>query len=182
VLTEHGCQIAPRTFYAWLTRPPSARALWDTVITEVLAGYYEPDEHGRRKPESLYGAIKMWAHLQRQGISVARCTVERLMRANGWQGGDPPQESAHYGRGSGRGACRGSGQTPVPGARPQPAARGGLVHTRLSSPASNRRLTRSGIGGASRSTTVVGGANDRGLIPASPWRASEAATVLRDEQ
>ena len=86
VLTEHGCKIAPRTFYAWLSRPPSARALWDTVITEVMAGYYEPDEAGRRKPESLYGAVKMWAHLQRQGITVARCTVERLMRANGWQG------------------------------------------------------------------------------------------------
>ncbi|MBP2451550.1 hypothetical protein JOF57_005069 [Mycolicibacterium lutetiense] len=86
MLTEHGCKIAPRTFYAWLSRPPSARALWDTVITEVMAGYYEPDEAGRRKPESLYGAVKMWAHLQRQGITVARCTVERLMRANGWQG------------------------------------------------------------------------------------------------
>ncbi len=41
---------------------------------------------GRRKPESLYGATKMWAHLQRQGIEVARCTVERLMAANGWEG------------------------------------------------------------------------------------------------
>ena len=86
MLTEHGCKIAPRTFYAWLNRPPSARALWDTVITEVLAGYYEPDEDGRRRPESLYGATKMWAHLQRQGIEVARCTVERLMRVNGWRG------------------------------------------------------------------------------------------------
>lgn len=60
--------------------------LWDTVITEVLAGFYEPDEHGRRKPESLYGATKMWAHPQRQGIAVARCTVEHPMRAQGWQG------------------------------------------------------------------------------------------------
>jgi putative transposase len=56
------------------------------TITEVLVGYYEPDEHGHRKPESLYGATKMWAHLQRQGITVARCTVERLMKANGWRG------------------------------------------------------------------------------------------------
>ena len=86
VLTEHGCQIAPRTFYAWKAREPSKRALWDMAITEVLAGYYEPDERGRRKPESLYGATKMWAHLQREGIEVARCAVERLMRANGWQG------------------------------------------------------------------------------------------------
>jgi len=56
------------------------------VITEVLAGLYEPDEHGRRKPESLYGSLKMWAHLQRQGITVARCTVERIMRRNRWVG------------------------------------------------------------------------------------------------
>ena len=85
-LTEHGCAIASRTYYAWRSRAPSKRALWDTAITEILAGHYEPDEHGRRKPESLYGATKMWAHLHREGIEVARCTVERLMRANGWHG------------------------------------------------------------------------------------------------
>jgi putative transposase len=55
-------------------------------VTEVLAGYYQPDERGRRKPESLYGSLKMWAYLQREGIEVARCTVERLMKANGWHG------------------------------------------------------------------------------------------------
>jgi putative transposase len=85
VLSEHGCPIAPRTFYAWLSRPVSQRALWDMTIIAILAGYYEPDEHGHRKPEALYGATKMWAHLHRQGIAVARCTVECLMRANGWQ-------------------------------------------------------------------------------------------------
>lgn len=86
VLSEHGCQIAPRTYYAWRSRPPSQRALSDMVLVEILAGYYEPDEKGKRKPECLYGATKMWAHLNREGIQVARCTVERLMRANGWQG------------------------------------------------------------------------------------------------
>ena len=86
MLTEHDAKIAPRTFYAWASRPPSKRALWDATITEVLAGYYEPDESGRRKPEALYGSLKMWAHLNREGIEVARCTVERLMAANGWQG------------------------------------------------------------------------------------------------
>jgi putative transposase len=29
----------------------------------------------------------MWAHLRRLGVPVARCTVERLMRSNGWRGG-----------------------------------------------------------------------------------------------
>ncbi|QTI69866.1 IS3 family transposase [Gordonia polyisoprenivorans] len=86
VLTEHGAPISPRTYYAWRSRPLSKRALWDITITEVLAGYYEPDADGERTPESLYGAVKMWAHLRREGIEVARCTVERLMRANGWRG------------------------------------------------------------------------------------------------
>ena len=47
---------------------------------------YEPDNEGKRPPESLYGSLKMWAHLQRQGIEVARCTIERIMRANDWHG------------------------------------------------------------------------------------------------
>jgi hypothetical protein len=85
-LTAHGCTIAPRTYYAWARQAPSRRALWDTTVTEILAGYYEPDSDSRRPPESLYGSLKMWAHLQRQGIQVARCTIERLMRLNGWRG------------------------------------------------------------------------------------------------
>jgi putative transposase len=60
--------------------------LWDTAVTEILAGIYEPDGNGRRPPESLYGTVKMWAHLNRQGIPVAKCTVERLKRAHGWRG------------------------------------------------------------------------------------------------
>lgn len=56
------------------------------ALTEVLAGYYEPDALGRRAPESLYGAEKMWAHLQREGVPAAKCTVERLMRHHGWKG------------------------------------------------------------------------------------------------
>ena len=44
MLSQHGCQIAPRTFFAWARRAPSQRDLWDIVITEILAGYYEPDE------------------------------------------------------------------------------------------------------------------------------------------
>ncbi len=85
-LSAHGCQIAPRTYYAGASRAPSKRALWDAAISQVLTGYYEPDSTGRRAPESLYGARKMWAQLNREGIEVARCTVERLMAANGWQG------------------------------------------------------------------------------------------------
>ena len=81
-----GVQIAPRTYWAHRCAAPSKRALWDTTITEILAGYYELDANGKRPPESLYGSLKMWAHLQREAIPVARCTVERVMGAHGWRG------------------------------------------------------------------------------------------------
>ncbi|CAP41350.1 integrase, catalytic domain [Bordetella petrii] len=34
----------------------------------------------------VYGADKVWRQLNREGVRVARCTVERLMRAQGLQG------------------------------------------------------------------------------------------------
>ncbi len=85
-LSAQGIAIAPRTYWARRSRPPSRRALKDEALTEILAGIYEPDENGRRPPECLYGSLKMRDYLRRQGIKVARCTVERLMRAHGWRG------------------------------------------------------------------------------------------------
>ena len=85
-LSAHGITIAPRTYWARKSRAPSRRAARDAQLTEILTGICEPDARGRRKPESLYGSLKMWEHLNRQGIGVARCTVERLMRAHGWRG------------------------------------------------------------------------------------------------
>lgn len=34
----------------------------------------------------MYGARKVWLTLHREGIAVARCTVERLMRREGLKG------------------------------------------------------------------------------------------------
>lgn len=34
----------------------------------------------------VYGAYKVWRQLNREGVMVARCTVERLMRAQGLKG------------------------------------------------------------------------------------------------
>ena len=34
----------------------------------------------------VYGADKVWKQLHREGVPVARCTVERLMRCHGWHG------------------------------------------------------------------------------------------------
>ncbi len=33
-----------------------------------------------------YGAVKVWKQLRREGIEIAKCTVERLMRRTGLQG------------------------------------------------------------------------------------------------
>jgi putative transposase len=85
-LSVHGIQIAPRTYWAYRGSAPSKRQLWDAAVTEVLAGIYEPDEGCKRPPESLYGTLKMWEYLQRQGIPVAKCTVERIKRRRGWHG------------------------------------------------------------------------------------------------
>ena len=41
-LAVHGVQIAPRTYWAHRLAAASKRALWDTTITEILAGSYEP--------------------------------------------------------------------------------------------------------------------------------------------
>jgi putative transposase len=35
-LSAHGCTIAPRTYYAHISRPPSKRTLWDTAITDEV--------------------------------------------------------------------------------------------------------------------------------------------------
>ena len=34
----------------------------------------------------VYGADKVWKQMNREGVKVARCTVERLMRRMGLQG------------------------------------------------------------------------------------------------
>ena len=72
-------QIAPSTYYAARTRPASARAVRDTELIEVITRIHA-DNYG------VYGARKIWHELHRQGIVVARCTVERLMRAAGLRG------------------------------------------------------------------------------------------------
>jgi putative transposase len=73
VLSEHGCAIAPNTYYAYRKRPPSARAVRDECLRGEIARVFSSNLE-------VYGADKVWAQLNREGIRVARCTVERLMR------------------------------------------------------------------------------------------------------
>jgi putative transposase len=71
--------IAPSTYYAARTRPPSARKLRDEELKIAMARAHAANF-------GVYGARKVWHQLRREGITVARCTVERLMREMGLQG------------------------------------------------------------------------------------------------
>jgi putative transposase len=64
--------IAPSTYYDARRRPPSARRRRDSELKAELARVHA--EHF-----GVYGARKVWRQLHREGIAVARCTVERLM-------------------------------------------------------------------------------------------------------
>ncbi|PZG28665.1 IS3 family transposase [Spongiactinospora gelatinilytica] len=79
VLTEHGRPISTSTYYAAKNRPPSARARRDAELDEHIARVHAANY-------GVYGARKVWQQLQREGHRVARCTVERRMRALGLQG------------------------------------------------------------------------------------------------
>ena len=72
-------QVAPATYYAATTRPPSARKLRDETLKGAIRCVFQ--EHQR-----VYGADKVWAQLKREGVRVARCTIERLMRELGLRG------------------------------------------------------------------------------------------------
>ncbi|HQV57281.1 MAG TPA: IS3 family transposase [Ilumatobacteraceae bacterium] len=79
VLTEHGCKIAPNTYWVAKKRPPSTRAVRDAELAAEVVRVFEDNLF-------VYGADKVWAQLNRENIRVARCTVERLMRAQGLSG------------------------------------------------------------------------------------------------
>jgi len=67
-------------FYAWLTRPPSKRALQDIALTAKI-------HHIHRCSGGAYGAPSIHAELaDDHGIRVSRKRIARLMRAAGLKG------------------------------------------------------------------------------------------------
>jgi putative transposase len=79
VLTGHGVKIAPNSYWVARKRPPSARAVRDEQLKVDIRRVWEENLF-------IYGAAKVWAQLNDEGIRVARCTVERLMRQMGLSG------------------------------------------------------------------------------------------------
>lgn len=79
VLSAHGCSIDPSTYYHFKKRAPSARAVRDTELKELITRVHTENF-------SVYGARKIWRELRRREVGVARCTIERLMRELGLAG------------------------------------------------------------------------------------------------
>lgn len=88
---EHGVEsicrqlpIAPSTYWAHQARRAdpaqrSARERRDASLRPAIRRLFDANFQA-------YGARKIWKGLAREGVAVARCTVERLMRAMGLQG------------------------------------------------------------------------------------------------
>jgi putative transposase len=85
---EHGVEptcrvleVAPSTYHAVKARQrdPAHRALRDAELIERIRTLHAENY-------DVYGAQKVWLQLRREGLEVARCTVERLMRKIGLKG------------------------------------------------------------------------------------------------
>jgi len=72
-------QFAPRTYWAAKARPVSARRERDEELKPEITRVHSENF-------GVYGADKVWAQLNREGVRVARCTIERLMRDLGLRG------------------------------------------------------------------------------------------------
>ena len=68
-LTAAGTQIAPSTYHAFTSRPPLKRALRDEELLVDIRRVHAKDF-------GVYGAKKLHAQLRREGVGVARCTVD----------------------------------------------------------------------------------------------------------
>jgi transposase InsO family protein len=76
--------IAPSTYHARVAQRAdparaSPRARRDPVLIERIRRVHDANF-------GVYGARKVWRQLGREGVAVARCTVERLMRRTGLRG------------------------------------------------------------------------------------------------
>jgi putative transposase len=71
--------VSPSGYYAWIERPPSARAQADEVLLEQIRAIHAWSR-------GTYGARRIRIELREQGIRCARKRVVRLMREAGLSG------------------------------------------------------------------------------------------------
>lgn len=74
-----GCKVAPSTYYAAKSRPPSARRCRDATMMPILLALWVANYR-------VYGARKLWKAAHRAGHEIGRDQVARLMRELGIRG------------------------------------------------------------------------------------------------
>lgn len=72
-------QVAQSTYYAARSRPPSARAVRDALLIQILVALWTTNRR-------VYGVRKLWRAARRAGHDVGRDQVARLMRKAGIEG------------------------------------------------------------------------------------------------
>ena len=77
--TYREIEASASAYRARRTRPPSARAVRDVYLLSEIRRVHEGSD-------GVYGQLKIWDELNDEGVVVARCTVERLMRKAGIEG------------------------------------------------------------------------------------------------
>ena len=107
-------KVPTSSYYAAKSRPLAARRRRDEQLKLEIRRVWEDNYQ-------VYGARKVWRQLQREGIEVARCTVERLMGELGIQG-----------------VVRGKAKRTTTPAEPAARRPADLVERRFSAPAPNQ--------------------------------------------
>jgi transposase InsO family protein len=79
VLSEHGLQIAPSTYYARRAQPVTDAELEDAYLANALVTLHAENW-------GVYGARKLWQAAHRAGLDLGRDQVARLMRLAGITG------------------------------------------------------------------------------------------------
>jgi putative transposase len=66
-------------YYAWVSRDPGPREVSDRVLAREIEAIWECSDR-------TYGGPRVWRWLLKEGYTVGRNRVARIMRANGWEG------------------------------------------------------------------------------------------------
>ena len=69
-------KIAPNCYYRYKRKVPSNRSISDEILKVEISRVY-------RENYSCYGVNKIPITLNKEGVTIARCTVARLMRQLG---------------------------------------------------------------------------------------------------
>ncbi|MEE0518114.1 IS3 family transposase [Slackia sp.] len=72
-------KVTRQGYYAWKSRPPSAHAMRDAELAELISRVGE-------KVRNIYGAPKTFMRLRALGVRTSRKRVARIMRERGWRG------------------------------------------------------------------------------------------------